>query len=101
MKELFKQMDLIVEMGKMQAERLQSGKLVIPEKTENIKELIKNKALELTYEEEDEIVKLEKEPDKVIIYDMIVLLLELLRRQNDGLGVNKKEPFPAGSDKGE
>jgi len=83
MKELFKQMDLIVEMGKIQAERLQSDKLVIPDKTENIKELIKNKALELTYEEENEIVKLEKEPDKVIIYDMIVLLFTLLSKEKN------------------
>jgi len=83
MKELFKQMDLIVEMGKIQAERLQSGKLVIPEKTESIKELIKNKALELTYEEENELVKLEKEPDKVIIYDMIVLLFTLLSKEKN------------------
>jgi len=97
MKELFEQLDLIIEMGKIQAGRLSNGELIMPEKTEDLKTMLKNKILELTYRGDNKYIKIKKEPNKIIIYDIIVLLFELLRRQDDGLGVNKKEPYPAGS----
>jgi len=102
MKELFNKMNMLVEMGKIQAERLQSKEIVIPEKTEDIKEMIKNKVLELTYKEENPYVKLVKTSNKTLIYDIIMLLYILLDREDDGLGGDKtKEPYPAGSKGGE
>ena len=97
MENIFDKAMKLMEMGNIIQKRLVSKELTIPEDIEELKQMIKEKALELASSEEgNELVKIEKTPDKIIIYDMLTLLYHLMDKIN-GLGGNdKKNPTQRG-----
>jgi len=77
--DIFKKIELVIKMGRKVEERIREGKLTIPDDVKELKNLIKEKANLLAYEEgEDELVKVEKtDSDFDLVCDLLTLLYAL------------------------